>query len=740
MRPGNAGLTHAQHRAREKILTQSIPAHIVRTVDAVVLEESGIFLLTDASGDVPLQSVHALGLYREDCRFLDGLVLTIGGRAPVALSHSEARGFETVHHLTNPDLPDASGAARIAPNTLAIDRHRCVCGDAVFEEIAFHNHGASPVSLCAELRFRARFEDVFVVKKFSANTRARAAARVAAGNAVVLERRGRDGALRRTWIRFERAPSSLTTKCARFDLALAPGERIRIRLGIATSSAEGDDPLEHESIAARLAQASERPAISPPRCRSSSGLLDRVLHRAVLDLDLLQSQLAGSSYYAAGIPWFATLFGRDAAITALQTLPFRPEVARDTLALLARYQASEHDAFRDAAPGKILHELRRGELASLGRIPQSPAYYGSVDATPLFLILLCSYTRWSGDLGFALELRAHCDRALDWIAREIDSSRDGFLAYSGAYSTGLVNQGWKDSGDAIVNDDGSQAVPPIALCEVQGYVYRAWRDVAELLRDLGSDREAVELERRADELRERFDRSFWSDTLSCYVLARQAEGRPVEVVSSNAGQVLWTGIARPDRAARVAERMLAVDMFSGWGIRTLSAEARAYNPLSYHRGSIWPHDNGLILAGFRRYGHDRASLQVFDGLFAAASWFRNHRLPELFCGFPRTERENEPVPYPVACNPQAWAAGALPYALWSLLGIAADARGDRLYVCRPCLPDGVDELELRRLRAGRRAELDLRFWRGAGDTVEMEARVRGGPMEVIRDDKLAGPS
>ena len=370
-----------------------------------------------------------------------------------------------------------------------------------------------------------------------------------------------------------------------------------------------------------------------------------------------------------------------------------------------RYQANAIDAYRDAEPGKILHELRTGELARLGAIPQSPAYYGSVDATLLFLILVAEYIAWSGDLALARALRPNVDAALDWIDRFADHDGDGYVDYTGRYAHGLVNQGWKDSGNAILDVDGALPEPPIALCEVQAYCYRAWRQTAVLLRALDDGARAEDLERRAAALRARFERDFWSEELGCYVLARQSGGRPVAQVASNAGQVLWGGIAAPARAARVAARLLADDMFSGRGIRTLSSASRAYNPISYHLGSVWPHDNALIAAGFCRYDQDGAALRVFDALYQAATAFRHYRLPELYAGYARSEAEARPVSYPVACSPQAWAAGAIPHALWNLLGLRAAALEHRLDIVRPRLPAWLDWLEIRDLRADGRAEV-----------------------------------
>ncbi|HVS75298.1 MAG TPA: amylo-alpha-1,6-glucosidase, partial [Steroidobacteraceae bacterium] len=380
-------------------------------------------------------------------------------------------------------------------------------------------------------------------------------------------------------------------------------------------------------------------------------------------------------------------------------------------------------------PGKIAHELRQGALARLGEIPQSPLYYGTVDATPLFLILLGEYLAWSADLELVRELRNNIDAALDWIDRHGDSDGDGYLDYRGGYANGLVNQGWKDSGVAIVDADGSLATPPIALCEAQGYLYRAWLEAARLLELTGEPARARSLAARARELRERFERDFWSDGLGCYVLALERDGRRAEVLASNAGQVLWSGIASPAHARAVARRMMEQDMFSGWGIRTLSSRERRYNPLSYQLGGVWPHDNALILAGFRRYGCDTEAQRVFAALLDAAGGLPGHRLPELYAGMERSPYERHPVRYPVACSPQAWAAGAVPYALVSLLGLVPDALEHRLRVCDPRLPAGIDRLSLTGVRVGQ-AVADLAFVRSSDDNVGVSWMVRKGPLVV----------
>jgi glycogen debranching enzyme len=731
-------LLHAEARARERILTQPEPAKIRKSTDAVVLKGGGLFLVAAEGGDVPFTLPHAYGLFYRDCRFLDGYTLRLDGVDPVVLGGTTERSVETRHHLTNEELPGASdNGAAVPKNTLAIERERVIRGGVIHELITVRNHGRGPARCRLALAFRSHFEDLFVVKGFVKGPRGRLEApRVVDDARVELAYEGKDRRRRITTIAFCPRPDTLDAKRALFDMALGPGEEREIAVAIRPAVKDAEEPHEQGPqpimSATRLhhwlERSEDRWVRHAASVRSSNPLFDRVFERSLLDLRLLRSTLGGLHFFTAGLPWFGTLFGRDAAIVALQTLPYGPNMAGQTLRLLARYQATEADEFRDAAPGKILHELRTGELSHLGAIPQSPAYYGTVDATMLFVILAGQYVRWSGDLALARELRPHLDAALAWMDGPADADGDGYLDYSGRYGTGLVNQGWKDSGNAIVDANGALAEPPIALCEVQAYAYRAWREGATLFRALDDPGVAEKLEQRAAQLHARFDADYWSDALDCYVLARHGAGRRAEVVTSNAGQVLWGGLATPERAARVVARLTADDMFSGWGIRTLASTARAYNPMGYHLGSVWPHDNALLIAGFCRYGSEEAALRVFDGLFDAASKLRSFRLPELFCGFPREASTHAPVRYPVACSPQAWAAGALPHALWNLLGLEPDALARRLVIRRPRLPDWLGRVELGGVRVGE-AVADLRFARG-DDGVAVDAAVREGELAV----------
>jgi len=480
--------------------------------------------------------------------------------------------------------------------------------------------------------------------------------------------------------------------------------------------------------------ASLRALAQEPRTTIASDnlLLDAILERSFADLRLLRSSIDGEEYYAAGVPWFATLFGRDAAITAIQMLAYEPRVAEQTARLLAFYQARQTNEWRDQQPGKILHSIRVGEMARLGLIPHTP-YYGSVDATPLFLILIARHAAWTGDLGLFNDLRNEIELALTWMSDGADSNGDGYIDYVSTSVHGLINQGWKDSGDAIVTAAGQLATPPIALSEVQGYAFLARVLIADLYDRAGDPARAAALRADADALRARFERDFWIPSLGCYALALERGDRPLAIVTSNAGQVLWSHIAKPSRARRVAKRLMAPDMFSGWGIRTLSTEARRFNPVGYHLGTVWPHDNALIATGFRHYGLDAAARHIFAGLLRTAACLRSYRLPEVFAGFSTNEFQT-PVRYPVACHPQSWAAGSVPYLLGALLGLEPDGFARHLRVVSPTLPDGVNRLDVRDLPVGS-ARISLRFTRGNKHRVDVDLLSTTGTVELAVEER-----
>lgn len=466
-----------------------------------------------------------------------------------------------------------------------------------------------------------------------------------------------------------------------------------------------------------------------PQVETNNALFNRALARSLADLQMLATANLSDLYLAAGIPWYVALFGRDSCVTAFETLAYHPALARSTLRLLARYQGAKNDSFQDEEPGKILHELRVGERANLREVPMIP-YYGTVDATPWFLMLLAEYVRWTGDLDLFKELGDNVNRALQWMDRnEADPHNvHGYLSYGSRSEQGLLNQGWKDSDNGIVNSDGSMCQPPIALVEVQGYAYQARRGMALLFAAAGDQDRAAHLHKQADGLKNRFNSDYWLGGDTGNALCLQRDRRPSEAVASNAGQTLFTGIAAPDHLSAVVDRLTREDMFCGWGVRTLAASEKAYNPLDYQTGSVWPHDNALIALGMRRHGFTQQMDAIFTGIFQAATHFSEFRLPEVFDGF-SMQKYPRPVHYPVACSPQAWAAGALPLLLQTALGLEPDALHQTLRIHRPRLPEWLTSVAVHDLRVGA-ATIDLQYRKEQGATL-VAVIGRSGPVNIL---------
>jgi glycogen debranching enzyme len=560
------------------------------------------------------------------------------------------------------------------------------------------NFSDCPLGLRLTYRFASDFADLFEVRGERRSACGESRAALESNHGVVLRYKGLDGIERITEIAFFPAPKTLTTARAAFEISLKPRatRRIFVRVGF-TSAAQGEwtgRTFYRQMRAARhaLKESSARAA----SVESSNSVYNEIVRRCVSDLYMLITDTPQGPYPYAGIPWFSTPFGRDGIITALMTLWLDPSIARGVLGFLAATQAVATEPERDAEPGKILHEMRHGEMANLREVPFG-RYYGSIDATPLFLLLLGEYFRRTGDLETVRSLWPNAKAALAWIDRYGDRDGDGFVEYHRQTKEGLANQGWKDSFDAIFHRDGRLAEGPIALCEVQAYVYGAKRHAAVLAEALGDPQRAAALAAQAESLRQKFELHFWCEDLSTYALALDGAKRPCRVISSNAGQVLFTGIASAERAQRVAATLLSPAAFGGWGIRTVGSSESRYNPMSYHNGSIWPHDNGLIAMGFARYGLQQSAARVFGALFDAAAYMDLRRLPELFCGFPRRE-SNAPTQYPVACSPQAWASSTPLCLLQASLGLELLDRTGEVKFYRPMLPDFLDHVRLRNLR------------------------------------------
>ncbi len=738
--------TQKDDERKLRALTQAHASKVPSIGDAVVTKDGDPFFICPRNGQIPLNGNHGFGLYHHDMRYLAGLTLKVLGAELESLGTTAAAGTTAILELTNPELPLPNGRT-VGKNVLTARWTRSLDGDRALlhDRFQIENHGSDDATLEIRVDIAAGFRDVYEIRGLAEPPNGRRHRPTWDENRLVAAYDGGDGVHRTLSATFDPAPSSRDRKGAVVTL-VAPGRgaaTLELRFEIEEAVKPGAPPMEPTSPAATQGRdasptgggahehgASRRRTRTSPwptSMRSDSRLLDGVIHRSLADLAILRSDLDGHCYYGAGLPWFSTLFGRDALIAAYQTLAWEPSVAASTLRLLAGRQGTDVDTWRDEQPGKILHELRVGELARLGRIPQTP-YYGSVDATSLFLILLGEHATWTGSLDVFRDLRGNVDRALDWLDGFGDGDEDGLIEYASHRDGGLANQGWKDSGDAIVDAAGHIARPPIRLAEVQGYAFAARHAMADLFERDGQAGRAADLRARADQVRSRFERAFWSEDLGCYVMALQDRHAPCAVVSSNAGQVLFSGIASKARAARVEHRLMADDMWSGWGIRTLSTEAVAYNPVAYHLGTVWPHDNSLIAAGFRRYGFDDSAEQILEALVEAAGAFDHRRLPECFSGIARSLFEI-PVKYPIACHPQAWAAGSVPYLLGVTLGLRPDGFARRLRIVRPRLPSFVNRLELRGLPVAG-ARVDLAF-RREGDATDFTVEGVEGDLEVV---------
>ncbi len=692
------------------------------------LSHGDAFAVFDHAGDVPLASGEAYGLFQRGTRFLDRWELRLNAEFPLLLSSAASDdGAELVTTVSNAD-ERRDGEVVLERDTIAVQRTKTLFEGVLYERLDVRSYAAGPLTLDVTLLFSADFADEFEVRGIERPRRGEIAPPVVEDRRVCFAYRGLDGVARRTEVTWSPAPQRLEADRAHFRLALAPRRGVVLRAAVRCLVGDEDNPVRTVGAAAEALRKRRKGWLREfPVITSSNEEFDAWVTRSLHDLAQLRMEGPPGPYVKAGIPWFATIFGRDGLVTALEVLAFSPQLAADVLRTLAALQGQRDDPERDEEPGKIVHELRAGEMAATGEVPFG-RYYGSVDATPLFLVLFADYVERTADRALACELWPAAEAALAWIERHADRDGSGYLAYERRTAHGLVHQGWKDSHDAVSHADGSLAEPPIALAEVQSYVYAALRGVARLARLTGRDAEEHRCELRAARLRERFNRDFWLEDEGVFALALDRDGRPCRVVSSNAGHCLFGGIADRELATRTIARLLEDDLWSGWGLRTLSERAARFNPMSYHNGSVWPHDNALVAAGFARYGATSRAAQVLSALFDTSGAVEDRRLPELFCGFSRAG-QRQPVPYPVACKPQAWAAGSVLLLLQSALGLAIDAWERRLTMSRAVLPPLLDRLEIRGLRVGD-ARVDLRVNRGRfGAAVEVMARE--GDLDIV---------
>lgn len=677
-----------------------------------ILKHNNTFAIFNKYGDILQYKGSAQGIFHQGTRFLSDFQMRIEGTLPLFLSSNlRERNEMFLVDLTNPDII-VNQEVKLEKDIIHIMRQKVLWESVYYEQIFFHNFGQEDVDFDVEFTIDADFDDIFEVR--GAN-RLRKGVRLPVKtekNSVKLVYVGVDGMERSTTLHLKPEPTAVDNNRILYSIHLSPGQSYILS---PTFSFEVQDQPKNRLLSFRKAVKKHKrflEYVDESTCEiiTSNEQFNHWINRSATDLITMVSETPYGPYPYAGIPWYATPFGRDGIITALECLWISPEVAKGVLKYLAATQATGHDGFRDAEPGKILHETREGEMAVLNEIPFRQ-YYGTIDATPLFIVLAGEYFRRTGDLKTIRELWPNIEMALEWIEKHGDIDGDLFVEYERKEESGLFNQGWKDSHDSIFYENGKIADLPIALCEVQGYVYDAWMKASVLADALGHAEKAGELKTKATELQEKFSKQFWSSKKSTFYIALANDKKPCNVVSSNAGHCLFSGIATAEQAKMVAQSLLSEEMFSGWGIRTLGTREARYNPMSYHNGSVWPHDNALIAYGFSKYGLKEEVAKVAAAMFDASLYSDGQRLPELFCGFKRKPGE-APTSYPVACSPQAWSVATVFMILQALLGMEINENDNTIRFYKPYLPQFLDSITIRNLHF-KNLKLSLEFVRTA---------------------------
>ncbi|HEX8948657.1 MAG TPA: amylo-alpha-1,6-glucosidase [Dissulfurispiraceae bacterium] len=680
------------------------------------------FAVVDRFGDILMMGMGEQGIYHLGTRHISTWELLVEDQRPFLLSS----GAREDNHVLSSDLTNTDmmiGKTFLPRESIHLHRSKFLWKGNCFEGIYLINFGMEPIAVRISLLFDADFKDVFEVRGIKRTRRGEYLAPHFWQQGITLRYMGLDDVERSTRITFSHQPASLEANKATFEFHLTPRQRQTFRI---TMQFDHKERIHWEDAFILSSETSR--AMKARACQACTGneQFNTWFNTSMNDTHMMLTHTKYGIYPYAGVPWFNAAFGRDGIITALECLWFEPEIAKDVLQHLAANQAVAVIHERDAEPGKIIHEVRFGEMAALGEIPFGK-YYGSVDSTPLFIYLAGAYYRRTGDLELIRTIWSNLKMALQWIDNYGDLDGDGFIEYRRRSERGLRNQGWKDSGDSVFHADGAIAEGPIALCEVQGYVYAAKMEAALLASLLGDEQLARRLEQEAESLRKHFEESFWADEIDMYAIALDGKKKPCKVRTSNAGQCIFTGIASEERVYRMTDILLSPDFFSGWGIRTVASTEARYNPMSYHNGSIWPHDNAMIAMGFARYGLRDALMKVFKGLFDATKFFDQHRLPELFCGFHR-RIDSGPTAYPVACSPQAWASGAIFMLLAACLGLHLE-QPNRVVLKHTTLPEFLSEVGLSGLKVkDAEADLILRRYRY---NVGVEIVRKTGDVEVL---------
>jgi glycogen debranching enzyme len=699
-----------------------------------VLKYGDTFAVLNRYGDIEPLGQGQFGLFHSETRHLSRMTMQLNQQTPMLLSSTirDDNAFLAVD-MTNFDTSVANGVKienGLPRETVHLFRSKFLDQASCYEQIRLINYGLQPLQVSLSFQFEADFADIFEVRGTKRAKKGTRLVDTLEGDSAVLAYRGLDNVSRKTRIAFTPKPRTLSTRQAKYEFTLEPKKEQSVFITVS---------CERETVAPEIAsysgafeilhQRHETERLHECRISTTNKRVNAWLRRSEADLRMLTDGNPEGQYPYAGVPWFATVFGRDGLITALECLWIAPHIAKSVLQYLADQQATEEIPEQDAEPGKILHEMRRGEMAALKEVPFG-RYYGSVDSTPLFIVLAAGYFLRTGDREFIARLWPNIQAALRWIDIYGDADHDGFVEYARRSNTGLVQQGWKDSNDSVFHANGVLAEPPIALCEVQAYTYAAKRSAAMLASEFGENDYSLKLNLEADSLQQRFEEEFWCEEIGMYALALDGKKQQCKVRSSNAGQTLFCKIGTPEHAARVCHELMTTQLFSGWGVRTIGSGELRYNPMSYHNGSVWPHDNALIGLGLSMYGFQDAVASILNGLYEASLHVDLHRLPELFCGFHKRNDSSGPTLYPVACAPQAWAAGAPYLLLQASLGLSVKALERQIHFSHPILPPNIEEVRIENLGVTG-GECDVIIHRHTGG-VAVDVLRKSGEIEVIK--------
>lgn len=663
-------------------------------MDYRLIKEGDLFLITDRAGNITKNTDTQYGLYTKDTRFLSRYELFVDNIKPFILSSGETEDSINNIYLTNVNFEKSES------EEVLIKREQIIFNGMVYDRILVKNYFSQPLTLKLSLKVEADYLDIFQVRNYVKEKRLGVILNpFKVKNGIILGYLGKDGVRRETELKILTGEGEVYKNRIEFSFKLKREQEKELTIGI-IPRIEGQKLTNKNIISFKRARKKIRSNYKKWEedsliIKTDNKNFNQLTNRSLSDLKLLLNDLGEGFVPIAGIPWYAVPFGRDSIITSLQTLMVNTKIAQGTLKTLARFQGKEVNKDTEEEPGKIMHEIRFGELAHLNLIPHTP-YYGTIDATPLFLILAVEYFHWTGDLTFIRKVLPNLFAALEWIDKYGDIDQDGYVEYDPKNPKWAANQGWKDSTDSSVHQDGSLAVPPIALVEVQGYVYQAKKGMAEIFFCLGEKDKAKKLEKDVRELKDRFNRDFWMEERKYFAFGLDYKKKQIASITSNPGHCLYSGIVNQDKSEAVVKKLLSDEMFSGWGIRTMAENEVGYNPTSYHNGSIWPHDNSIIINGLIRYNYHREANKVINGLIKASQYFNYNRLPELFCGFSQKETKR-PIEYPVACSPQAWACGSIYLTIKSLLGINTDVINDRIYL-KPIFPDMINKIEVKNLK------------------------------------------